>query len=249
MKQKINRENKEKLLRYFFIYGINTLNISSMDNFYKIRTKKPEILDSFCITGKEDKKYKIFIENKLSDLSSMIFPSNIDFWDIINIKEPNLDINRPLYYDYVKKESIKYDKDNKEILPENIFHCFIVKKAGEAEFGDIQWYVNCYIYWERIRNNIIIAKALLIVTYQPCLSLCFNILKNLYEKIHFCNINDIDFKFDQILFEIFNKCEISFQSNNIIKINNLIDDHVIHYLSYLQLCDINLFYFFNIFTL
>ena len=249
MKQKVNRENKEKLLRYFFIYGINTLNISSMDNFYKIRTKKPEILDSFCITGKEDKKYKIFIENKLSDLSSMIFPSNIDFWDIINIKEPNLDINRPLYYDYVKKERIKYDKDNKEILPENIFHCFIVKKAGEAEFGDIQWYVNCYIYWERIRNNIIIAKALLIVTYQPCLSLCFNILKNLYEKIHFCNINDIDFKFDQILFEIFNKCEISFQSNNIIKINNLIDDHVIPYSSYLPLCDINLFYFFNIFTL
>ena len=249
MEEKIKNNNTEKLLRYFFIYGINTSNLSSVDNFYKIRSKKPEILDSFCITGKDDKKYKLFTEKKLLDLSTTIFPSNINFLKELNIKDQNLDINRSLYYNYIKKEKIKLDNNNNEILPKGFFHSFIVKKAGEGHFGDIQWYVNCYIYWERIRTNIIIAKAMIIVTYEPCLSFCYKVLKNLNEKICQYTKNKIDFNYDNFLFEIFNKCEISFRSINTIQIDNFIESHKLPYLSYLPMCDINLFYFFQIFTL
>jgi hypothetical protein len=208
MEEKIKNNNTDKLLRYFFIYGINTLNLSPADTFYKIRSKKPEILDSFCITGKEDKKYKLFTEKKLLDLSTKIFPSNINFLKELNLKDQNLDINRSLYYNYIKKEKMKFDSNNNEMLPKGFFHCFIVKKAGEGHFGDIQWYVNCYIYWERIRTNIIIAKAMIIVTYEPCLSFCYKVLKNLNEKICQYTKNKIDFNYDNFLFEIFNKCEI-----------------------------------------
>ena len=249
MEEKIKNYNTDKLLRYFFIYGINTLNLSPADTFYKIRSKKPEILDSFCITGKEDKKYKLFTEKKLLDLSTKIFPSNINFLKELNLKDQNLDINRSLYYNYIKKEKMKFDSNNNEILPKGFFHCFIVKKAGEGHFGDIQWYVNCYIYWERIRSNIIIAKAMIIVTYEPCLSFCYKVLKNLNEQISQYIKNKIDFNFDYILFNIFNKCEISFRSINTITIDGFIESHKLPYLSYLPMCDINLFYLFEFFTL
>ncbi len=249
MEEKIKNYNTDKLLRYFFIYGINTLNLSPADTFYKIRSKKPEILDSFCITGKEDKKYKLFTEKKLLDLSTKIFPSNINFLKELNLKDQNLDINRSLYYNYIKKEKIKLDNNNNEILPKGFFHSFIVKKAGEGHFGDIQWYVNCYIYWERIRTNIIIAKAMIIVTYEPCLSFCYKVLKNLNEQISQYIKNKIDFNFDYILFNIFNKCEISFRSINTITIDGFIESHKLPYLSYLPMCDINLFYLFEFFTL
>ena len=249
MEEKIKNNNKEKLLRYFFIYGINTLNLSNEDTFYKIRSKKPEILDSFCITGKEDKKYKFFTENKLLDLSTKIFPSNLNLIKNLNLKDQNIDINRSLYYNYIKKEKMKFDKNNKEIIPKGFFHSFIVKKAGEGHFGDIQWYVNCYIYWERIKSNIIIAKAMIIVTYEPCLSFCYNVLKKLNEKISECIKNKIDFNFDNNLFEIFNQCEITFRSINTIKIDNFIENYKLPYFSYLPMCDINLFFFFKIFTL
>ena len=249
MEEKIKNNNTDKLLRYFFIYGINTLNLSPADTFYKIRSKKPEILDSFCITGKEDKKYKLFTEKKLLDLSTKIFPSNINFLKELNLKDQNLDINRSLYYNYIKKEKMKFDSNNNEILPKGFFHCFIVKKAGEGHFGDIQWYVNCYIYWERIRSNIIIAKAMIIVTYEPCLSFCYKVLKNLNEQISQYIKNKIDFNFDYILFNIFNKCEISFRSINTITIDSFIESHKLPYLSYLPMCDINLFYLFEFFTL
>ncbi len=249
MEEKIKNNNTDKLLRYFFIYGINTLNLSPADTFYKIRSKKPEILDSFCITGKEDKKYKLFTEKKLLDLSTKIFPSNINFLKELNLKDQNLDINRSLYYNYIKKEKMKFDSNNNEMLPKGFFHCFIVKKAGEGHFGDIQWYVNCYIYWERIRSNIIIAKAMIIVTYEPCLSFCYKVLKNLNEQISQYIKNKIDFNFDYILFNIFNKCEISFRSINTITIDGFIESHKLPYLSYLPMCDINLFYLFEFFTL
>ena len=266
--QTLKRANflQNNLLYYYFKFDINIIDKSEKD-FNFLKSKFPVIVDEYSIFDEQ-----MFKENKISLPYSIIEKPITDYKCII---DNNVRIIKKIYiYDssnYIN--SFEFSKDSEVLITffldwikyekqQNLFHCF---NFFQNSLTQSEFFIHSFIYWDLVdkrtdKNNKIInktkvAKNLTLVTKEPCFSLIYQILKNLYDKysLNEKKIKLIDFRYDNFSFDLktfFDELNIKEGFTNIISCkNNLFKDYYLYKNNLLQICDINLLYLFKLFDL
>lgn len=266
---------KEQLLKCFFTTQIIPTSTRSIQSFYCGECK----FNNFMYLDNTDNTKDIeWIEsltsNKQSNLSfiSKIYPMMLECFETLSF-DNNIDqvlYKRP-FEDYAK---IKDPNSKDEYKDDIIFHCFDETKQDKILK---RYYFHCLLYWESHQNNskikqntFLIRRALVIGTKIPCFNFCYNILKKLYEIFIKGNMHD---NLDIILKKLFEDIQLKPMHNN--KINIILDgiktpnddndnnnnkqkqqktisnisEYILPLDNQVSLFDLNLYYFFHIFSM
>ena len=193
--QTLKRANflQNNLLYYYFKFDINIIDKSEKD-FNFLKSKFPVIVDEYSIFDEQK-----FQENKISLPYSIIEKPITDYKCII---DNNVRIIKKIYiYDssnYIN--SFEFSKGSEVLITffsdwiklekqQNLFHCF---NFFQNSLTQSEFFIHSFIYWDlvdkrtdknsKIINKTKVAKNLTLVTKEPCFSLIYQILKNLYDK-------------------------------------------------------------------
>lgn len=266
--------SENQLLKFFFTAKIVPNSYKSIHELY-CGTCKIDNFINFDISEDENdiKWIENTIKNKENDNLSFvakIYPTMINICHEISFDLEQTICKRP-FEDYAKLINRNNFKDYEDDI---IFHCFDEQKQDNILK---KYYFHCLLYWEKydclskIHNNcFIVRNALIIGTKVPCFNFCYNILKNLYQIFKRANIRNC---IDIVMKKLFEEVKVKYMFNNIININldgiyfknhkqnnellqkNQIQisysiiDYIIPLDSQISLFDLNLFYFFQIFSL
>ena len=261
MKKKKFLQNN--LLYYYFKFDI--IIDESKTDFNFLKSKIPEIVDKYSIfdeqiyeddkislpysTTKEFSDFKCITDNKKNIISKIFIYDSSNYIKSFEFSGKNSEIFITFFLDWIKTE-----KKN------NLFHCFYQPSKIQSEL-----FINAFIYWELVDkildknnrpiNKTKVAKNFTVVTKEPCFSLTNKIFKNLYEKysLNKKKIKLLEFRYEQFCLDLktfFEQLNIKEGATNIISSKNkIINEYYLYKNNLLQICDINLLYFFKLFSL
>ena len=255
-------EENEYLLKYFFLCGVPEKIKDNMKvNYFNPNNKiSPILLSSYSAEGETDlfKSLQKQINNDIY-LKETIFPKKATFLSDVQFPKdinevPYVDININPFNQYI------YEVSSFEQKKEHFCHCFqsYVKASENSDYSILLNFAVLIFYenvtnekelleeketswmaylWKSKYNNIYVPKALILVSDFPIFSLMKEILEKLYIKIR---KKFTFFPFEQIIINCFDKMN---DKNNIQNKYKLNKEPILPY------CDLNIPFFFNLFTI
>ena len=249
----------EEIMKYFLLVGNELSEFYNSDFMDKLN---PRVLSSYSIEG-DTEEFRLLKKtvNNDSMIRNTIFPIKADFLN--DIKHPDdFDELEEEFFPKHKKpfyHTHAYTSKEKKRRP-HIYHCQLVKNYSEPFY--YEWYFHILLFYEDVKSvkgeYLFVPKAMVIITHEPYVTLVKDILETIYSQ-SLLGLKGSDptsktreriyIPIEVYVVQYFNNIKkVANSYTTSIKVNTT-NEYKIYNIPFLNVIDLNLSIFFQIFNL